>query len=176
MIAPTSTTRFSAPWPIGEASGCRFGSASPTSASGFCRAEARSSLTPGGGDQDGWDRQDITELTEAQHALSRSSEQLGRRAAELGGRAGSDHGPRDPLTSVELTARQRKFSHSPLKAWQTGPSQSGSLSRRPPSNPTSERFCGDSRPQTVPKPSPATCEKPPDSHAAPFGEVDRRAS
>ena len=49
--------------------------------------------------------QDMTELTEAQNALARSSDELLRRAAELRGRAGGDH---DPPTGVELTARQKE--------------------------------------------------------------------
>ncbi|MGH2887222.1 MAG: helix-turn-helix transcriptional regulator [Solirubrobacteraceae bacterium] len=52
--------------------------------------------------------QDITELTEAQHALARGSDELGRWASELRGRAGGDHEPPDPPTSVELTARQKE--------------------------------------------------------------------
>lgn len=52
--------------------------------------------------------QDITELTEAQHALARSSDELSRWAAELGGRAGGDHEPHDFPTSGELTARQKE--------------------------------------------------------------------
>jgi PAS domain S-box-containing protein len=52
--------------------------------------------------------QDITELTEAQHALARNSDERGRRAAELGGRAGNDHEAHDLPTSVELTARQKE--------------------------------------------------------------------
>jgi DNA-binding CsgD family transcriptional regulator len=52
--------------------------------------------------------QDVTELTEAEHALARSSDELGRRAAELRGRAGSDHEPYNPGGGVELTARQKE--------------------------------------------------------------------
>jgi PAS domain S-box-containing protein len=52
--------------------------------------------------------QDITEVTEAQHALARSSDGVGRRAVELRGRASGDGGPHHPPTSLELTARQKE--------------------------------------------------------------------
>lgn len=52
--------------------------------------------------------QDITDLTQAQHTLARSSDELGRHAAELRGRARSDHEPNDAPTRAELTARQRE--------------------------------------------------------------------
>jgi PAS domain S-box-containing protein len=52
--------------------------------------------------------QDITELTEAQQALARSSSDLGRYAAELLDRASQDRRVHDPPTSAELTARQKE--------------------------------------------------------------------
>lgn len=52
--------------------------------------------------------QDITELTEAQHALARSSDELTRHAAELRGRARSDHEPNDPPNRIALTTRQQE--------------------------------------------------------------------
>ena len=51
--------------------------------------------------------QDITELTEAQDALARSSNELGRYAAELRDRASHDR-LHDPHTRSELTARQQE--------------------------------------------------------------------
>jgi PAS domain S-box-containing protein len=51
--------------------------------------------------------QDVTKLTEAQHALARSSDELGRHAAELRGRARGDHEPNAPIRA-ELTARQQE--------------------------------------------------------------------
>jgi PAS domain S-box-containing protein len=51
--------------------------------------------------------QDITELTEAHHALARSSDELGRHAAELRGRASGDQ-PNDSSAGAELTARQQQ--------------------------------------------------------------------
>ena len=52
--------------------------------------------------------QDITELTEAQHPLARSSDEPGRGAAELRGRTRSDHEPNTHPTTAELTARQQE--------------------------------------------------------------------
>jgi PAS domain S-box-containing protein len=52
--------------------------------------------------------QDITELTEAQHALARSSTELSRYAAELRDRASRDHRVHEPIDTEELTARQQQ--------------------------------------------------------------------
>lgn len=52
--------------------------------------------------------QDVTELTEAHNALARSSDELGRQAAELRGRASGDRQPTDSSAGAELTARQRE--------------------------------------------------------------------
>jgi PAS domain S-box-containing protein len=54
--------------------------------------------------------QDVTELmlTEAQHALTRSSDDLGRHAAEQRGRPRSEDEPTDPRTKARLTARQQE--------------------------------------------------------------------
>jgi PAS domain S-box-containing protein len=52
--------------------------------------------------------QDITELSEAQDALARSSNEPGRSAAELRDRASHDDRLHDPHTSAELTARQQE--------------------------------------------------------------------
>jgi PAS domain S-box-containing protein len=52
--------------------------------------------------------QDITELIEAQDALARSSNELGRYATELRDRASHDDRQHDPHTRAELTARQQE--------------------------------------------------------------------
>jgi PAS domain S-box-containing protein len=54
--------------------------------------------------------QDVTELMliEAQHALTRSSDDLGRDAAEQRGRPRSEDEPTDPRTKARLTARQQE--------------------------------------------------------------------
>jgi PAS domain S-box-containing protein len=52
--------------------------------------------------------QDITELTEAQQALARSSNELGRHAAELRDRASRGDRVHHPPTGAELTARQQE--------------------------------------------------------------------
>jgi PAS domain S-box-containing protein len=52
--------------------------------------------------------QDITEVIEAEYVLPHSSDELGRHAAEMRGRARSDHEPNTPPTTAELTARQQE--------------------------------------------------------------------
>jgi PAS domain S-box-containing protein len=52
--------------------------------------------------------QDITELTEAQHALARSSTELSRYATELRDRASRDRRVHGSLNTDELTARQQE--------------------------------------------------------------------